>query len=141
MGEFMKKIITAIILIFSIFLFTGCQNNSINEISYTEFKNKIESKDSFILYIGSASCHNCTEFSPKLEEVINEYKIDNVYYIDLDTFSKEEQNEFNKIINVAGTPNVVFINKGEEGSSFNRINGNVSKEKIIERLKSNDYIK
>lgn len=123
------------------FIFTGCQSYKVKEIGYEEFKTLIENNETFILYIGSASCHNCTSFSPKFESVIEEYEIDNAYYIDLDSLSDDDKSAFNKTINVSGTPNVVFITDGEEQSSFNRINGDVSKDKIIERLKSNDYIK
>ena len=124
-----------------VFLICGCSNVKVEEISYDKFDSLIKNSESFILYIGSASCHNCTEFGPKFEEVIKENNIKNVYYIDLDGLSDEDRKNFNRTINVTGTPTVVFINDGEEESSFNRINGSVSKEKIVQRLKANDYIK
>ena len=122
-------------------IFNGCQSYKVKEINFKQFNEFVENRKTFILYIGSTSCHNCVSFSPKFESVVKEYKIDNAYYIDLDSFNEADKSSFNKIINVAGTPNVVFITNGEEQSSFNRINGDVSKDKIIERLKSNDYIK
>lgn len=139
----MKKYLKALSVIFIMitFFISGCSKGVIGEIDYKKFNNLISDKKDFILYIGSATCHNCTEFSPKFEKVIEENNISNVYYIDLDKLNKEEKNNFNKIINITGTPTVVFINNGEEESSFNRINGNVDEEKIIKRLKANDYIK
>jgi len=119
----------------------GCSNASIKKIDYKKFNNLIEKQESFILYIGSASCSNCTEFSPKFENVIKENNISDTYYIDLDEFSDDEKKSLNKVVNITGTPTVVFITDGEEESSFNRINGNVNKDKIITRLKANDYIK
>lgn len=129
------------VFIFISFLISGCSKSSINEIDYKKFNDLINQKKNFILYIGSTSCHNCNEFKPKLESVANENNISNIYYIDLDKLSTNEKNNFNKVINITGTPTVVFIANGEEQSSFNRINGNVDKEKIIKRLKANDYIK
>lgn len=135
----MKKIFRIlIILCFS--CITGCSNN-IKEINYNEVNSLIKNKETFILYIGSASCSNCVEFEPKFNSVIKEYNIKNAKYIDLDNFDDDEKNNLNKIINISGTPTVVFIKNGEEESMTNRINGNVSKEKIISRLKANEYIK
>lgn len=136
----MKKILIIILCIVPLFLITGC-SSKLNEINYKKFENLVNEKKNFIIYVGSADCHNCTEFSPKFERIIKEYKISNVYYVDLSKFNDEEKNSFNKIINVSGTPTVAFIKNGEEESSFNRINGNVSEEKIKSRLKSNNYIK
>lgn len=136
----MKKNIILVFLILIGLFVVGCSNESIRKINYKEFNNLIKEQETFILYIGSASCSNCTEFSPKFESVIEENNISNVYYVDLDTLSDEEKSSFNKVINITGTPTVVFVTDGEEKSGFNRINGNVSKEKITQRLKSNDYI-
>ena len=135
----MKKFLKTICLLLVIFL-TGCSSYSVKEIGYKEYVKMVNNKKDFIIYIGSASCHNCTSFGPKLENVIENYKINNVYYIDLDNLSEREKTDFNKSLNVSGTPTVAFIKNGVEASSFNRINGDVSEEKIISRLKSNDYI-
>lgn len=136
----MKNIFKIIVAICVIFI-SGCSMNTIKEINYKDFNKLIENKETFILYIGSTSCHNCVDFGPKFEEILKENNIKNAKYIDLDKFSDEDKNKLNKIVNVSGTPTVVFIKNGQEESMTNRINGNVSKEKIISRLKSNDYIK
>ena len=136
----MKKILKALVLIISILLITGCDGNSVKEIGYDEFDKMISSRKDFIIYVGSETCENCKEFSPKFNNIIKEYNIEDVYYVDLDKFSDDEKSKLNKIINISGTPTVAFIDDGVEESSFNRITGNVSEEKIISRLKSNDYI-
>lgn len=137
----MKKFLKILSVILGVFILCGCSNSGVEEINYKEFDSLIEDKQSFILYIGSASCSNCTEFGPKFERVIEENNISDVYYIDLDELSDDEKSSFNKVVNITGTPTVVFITDGKEESSFNRINGNVSKEKIKTRLEANDYIK
>ena len=136
----MKKIFKMLILTMSILFVTSCSNQSIKEIDYNEFNKMINKQKDFIIYVGSATCSNCEEFSPKFENVVKKYDIEDVYYIDLDKFSDEEKSKLNKIINISGTPTVAFIDDGTEESSFNRITGNVTEEKIISRLKSNDYI-
>lgn len=137
----MKKYLKKLVVIIVMFIICGCSSAGVKEINYNEFNNLIKEKESFILYIGSASCSNCIEFGPKFESVIEENNISDTYYIDLDELSEEDKKAFNKVVNITGTPTVVFITNGEEESGFNRINGNVSKEKIITRLKTNDYIK
>ena len=136
----MKKLLKIFVLITSVFLITGCGGNSVKEISYSDFDKMINNHEDFIIYVGSATCENCKEFSPKFNNIIKEYNIEDVYYVDLDKFSDDEKSKLNKIINISGTPTVAFIDDGTEESSFNRITGNVSEEKIISRLKSNDYI-
>ena len=55
-----------------------------------------------------------------------------------------ENNEFNKLnekFSVSGTPTIMFITKGDEETTLNRIVGDTSKEKTIEKFKVNGYIK
>lgn len=137
----MKKYLKIIFMMFSLFIISGCSNAKVIDIGYNKFDSLIKEKQNFILYIGSTSCDNCTLFEPKFESVVKKYNISNVYHISIDKLSDDERNEFYKIINITGTPTVAFIKDGEEKSSYNRIVGNVSKDKIINRLKSNDYIK
>lgn len=137
----MKKILTIFICFICLFIFTGCSNSNLEKIDYSEFTKLMNNKSTFILYIGSTTCHNCESFSPKFEEVINDYNISNVKYIEIDKLNDDDKTNFNTTINVSGTPTVVFIEDGEEKSMTNRINGNVDKEKIISRFKSNGYIK
>jgi len=137
----MVKYLKIITIILTIFIICGCSNQNVYQINYKEFNNLINNQENFILYIGSGTCINCTEFKPKFESIIKKNKISDAYYIDLDEFSDEEKKSFYKVINITGTPTVIFITDGEEKSSFNRINGNVTEEKIITRLKANGYIK
>ena len=136
----MKKTFTILFILCFIFI-TGCSNNNMSKVNYKEFNKLLENNETFVLYIGSASCSNCLEFEPKFEKVLKDNNIQNVKYIDLDELNDEEKKKKKKKINVSGTPTVIFVNNGQEESMTNRINGNVSKEKIISRLKSNNYIK
>ncbi len=122
------------------FYITACGNN-ISSIEYKDLIKKFDNKETFILYIGSSECSQCKSFSPKFETVITDYNIKDVYELDLSKLSDKDKLKFNTFVNVSGTPNVVFITKGEEANSFNRINGNISTPRIIERLKANNIIK
>ena len=137
----LKKILCAFIMILGLFFLTGCNDYKLNHINYKTLTSMLEKEDTFILYVGSTSCINCTKFIPKLKEVILENKLDTVMYVDLDKFSTKDKEKFLNDFSISGTPTVVFITKGKETSTANRIDGNVTKKKIIERFESNGYIK
>lgn len=110
-----------------------------NEIKYKEVIEKIENDESFILVVSQTTCSHCTSYKPKIEKVANKYKI-NIYYIDVDLLSEEEDKEFSSYISYDGTPATIFIKNGEETSVATRINGDASTEKIERKLKSNGFI-
>ena len=138
-----------IILCLTIFLlFTGCTSSkstkSYIEINYTELNQKLENKDTFALYIGSATCTHCQELKPILEKVITDYDLE-IYYIDLNKFdlkNEEERTQYNDVwdsASLTGTPTIVFITEGKI-NLFPRIIGTVSETTLISQLKSAGYI-
>ena len=131
----MKLIKKVIICIAIVFLISACNSSSSNiiDISSDDLKQKINNKETFILYIGNDNCSHCISYKPVLESVLKKYKI-KIYHLDN---TKYEINDFN----IEGTPTVLFVEKGEEETTLNRINGEISKEKTIEILKENGYIK
>ena len=54
--------------------------------------------------------------------------------------SEEERTQFKEYFSYDATPTTIFVKDGVEATSANRINGNVSEEKIISKLKSNGFI-
>ena len=82
----------------------------LKELKYDQVIEKVENKDSFVLLLSQTTCSHCMDFKPKLAKVAKEYKVE------------------------------VFVIDGEEKTAANRINGDVSKEKIISKLKSNGFI-
>lgn len=139
----MKKknfIFIGIIIIFLLILLFLSINNSkgnLIELSYNDIKGKIENKENFVLCISRTTCSHCADYKPKLKEVAKENNI-NIYYIDVDKYDEEE---FSNLISFDGsTPTTIFIKNGEEETTSNRINGDVSKSKIIEKLKSNGFV-
>lgn len=137
----MKNIKILSILLLMLLIFTGCNQKEkyLIEISYDEFKEKIENKETFFVEIMQDSCSYCQLFTPKLEEVLTEYKITG-YKLNISTMSEEEYNEFSLAFGKDGTPTTIFLTDGKELSKMQRIQGNVSKQKIITKLKGNGYI-
>lgn len=134
----MKKIYLFLILVFGCFLFTGCSN--IKEINLKHLQEKLNNKDTFILEVMRTNCSHCKTFGPKFNKVLKQNKL-KAYKIDIEKMSEKEKSTFDGIIYVAGTPNVVFIKNGKEMERYTRIDGDVSKSKIEEKLKDAGFIK
>lgn len=133
----MRKLL---ILIIALFMLAGCGNKTYDEISYDELNKMLEEKQNFILFIGSDTCSACSVYKGTLNDVIEEYGTD-VKYIDLAQLSNAEESALVSKFPITGTPTTVFITKGEEKNTHNRIVGSAKKSKIIEEFKENGYIK
>ncbi len=133
--------IALISLILLIVLYNYFNRSRLYELNVDNVIEKINNKDSFILCISATYCEHCKEYKPKLEDISQKYELD-IYYIDFDKYSENEQQLFRNYISFDGsTPVTLFIKNGEEETTVNRINGNVSKDKIISKFKSNGFIK
>lgn len=134
-------LIAAIIITILIILFLAIgksKEGNLLELNLNNLKEKMENKETFVLCISKTTCSHCNDYKPKLKSIANEYNID-IYYIDVDKYNEEE---FSNLISFDGsTPTTIFIKNGDEETTSNRINGDVSKSKIIDKLKSNDFIK
>ena len=124
-------------LLFINYINTPKEGNLIS-IKYKEIKEKINNKDSFILVVSQSTCSHCASYNPKLELIAKDYGID-IYYIDYDKDSSKE--EFLVDFDLDGsTPITLFINDGKEKSLLNRLEGDISKEKAIEKFKKMGFI-
>lgn len=139
MKKILKKILFMVILVLSL---TGCGNKikTYEEISYKQFVQKIENKDSFILFIGAESCQHCSMYKNTINKIVENYQV-KIYHIDMDKLSETEYSKFKTYINFSGTPTTAFIYDGKEENTYNRISGNKSYDKVKERLIKEGYIK
>lgn len=135
----MKKYLKLGILLLTLFFITGCSNNYLEEITYNEYKELVKNKETFILEIMRTDCSACINFKPKIESVANEYKIE-VKYINTDNLTNEENDNLFLDTGISGTPTVIFYNDGVEITKSSRINGSVSKDRIISKFKANGFI-
>lgn len=133
---FIGAIILFLLIIFWLII-SNINKTELTEITYDQLVTKINNKDSFVLCISRTTCSHCNDYKPKLNEVAKENGI-TIYYIDVDKYDEEE---FSNLISFDGsTPTTIFVKNGEEETTSNRINGDVTKSKIIEKLKSNGFI-
>lgn len=141
----MKKIkyLISICLVLCLMLVTGCKKErpAYIEITYDEFKQKIENKESFPLFVGSSECSHCDDYKITLGELTKNYDID-IYYLDVAKMDKDSYYEFLTYVNFGGsTPTTVFITNGVEETVYNRINGALSYSKVEKKFEKAGYIK
>ncbi len=138
------KFLKYLVLVFSILiLFTGCEQNSngyLKDLSFKELQNKIDNKEEFFFVVTQDGCSHCENFLPVLEKVLNEYKVVG-YNLNTTNMSEDENKKFDELFDVGGTPTTIFIKDGTEVSLLQRINGETTDTKLIQRLKNNGYIK
>lgn len=135
----MKKIKYLLLVLLVGVIFTGCGKNNLKTISFNELNKKLENGESFFFEVVQDGCSHCANFTPKLKEVLNEYDVIG-YQLNLTDLTEENYKTFNSMFDVDGTPTTIFIVNGKEVSLLQRIDGDVSKEKIISKLKTNKYI-
>ena len=135
-----KKFFVFGLIIMFLITVSGCSKQSYVEITYDEFKEKIENKDSFALFVGSNQCSHCDDYKITLKKFIKDYQV-TVYYIDVAKMQTSELNEFKTVINFSATPTTVFITDGAEKTVYNRIVGALSYSKIEAKFKQAGYIK
>lgn len=139
-----KNIIICIILLiigFSIGYSIFTIDNNLVKLNYNEIIEKLDNKETFILCISRTTCIHCNNYKPKLKKVASKYNI-KIYYTNVDNYTKKELEDFSSRISFDGsTPVTLFIKDGEEKTTATRIEGDVSVNKIIDKLKKNSFIK
>lgn len=136
----MKRIRLVIGLFFILFLLSGCSSKSgINQINFDKYQTLIDDNKSFAIEIMSSSCSHCESLKPKLESVVDDYKIE-LYQLDVSKINDDEYDKLKSLIGKVSTPQIIFYVDGEENSSATRIFGDVSTDKLIEKFKENGYI-
>ena len=136
------KYLKYLFVICCLFLFfTGCEKNDsyLKELSYKELNDKIEAKEKFFFMITQDGCSHCENFIPVVEKVLNDKKVVG-YNFNLSNLSDSDRDEFDKLFDVDGTPTTIFIENGTEVSLLQRINGEATEDKLIQKLKNNGYL-
>lgn len=138
---FYLSIILLLVIVFILIMNKNTNKSKLYELNVNEVIEKIENKENFILCVSQTTCSHCNSYKPKLEQVSKKYDIE-IFYIDIDKYNEEERNLFQNNVSFDGaTPITIFFKDGYETTTSNRISGNVSTEKIIEKFKKNNFIK
>lgn len=145
----MKKkkflVIFSIILVVAITVILICNNlyfdnRNFIKLSYDEILEKVNSKEDFVLCVSASECTHCKSYKPKLKKISKDYDI-KIYYTDIDKFDEKDYDEFKyKFSFDGGTPTTIFFKEGTEKTTATRIEGDISIEKTIDKLKKNGFI-
>lgn len=135
----MKRFSKLFLIITLVLMTTGCGNKYLKEISYSEYHKLLDNKETFILEIMKTDCPYCEKLEPKLKEVANKYQIE-IKVINTANLSKDDVDKLYAETGISGTPTILFYNDGVEETTASRINGNVTEEKLISKLKDNGII-
>ena len=148
----MKKII---LMLISLFLITGCGNNSVFkkyegvnksnekhtttiELTYDEYEAKIKNKDSFVLLMWQTGCSHCISFEPTLNKIITYYNLE-IYSINLKNVSEEQYSKIENKTFITGTPTTVVFKDGI--TQTKKLVGDRDTEAVLEFLSKFNYLK
>lgn len=148
----MKKII---LMLTSLFLITGCGNNSVFknyevvnkssekhtttiELTYDEYETKIKNKDSFVLLMWQTGCSHCISFEPTLNKIISYYNLE-IYSINLANISEDEYSKIENKTYITGTPTTVVFKDGV--TQTKKLIGDRDTETVLEFLARYNYLK
>ena len=153
MGDKMKRVLIALACIF---MFTGCTKSykgyvvnkdfkeknvkTYQNISFDEYKKKIDNKETFLLFVWQEGCTHCESFKPTFENVISNMDL-KVYGIDLKSLSEDEYKVFKNKTFVTGTPSLVFISEGTFLGDEYKLVGNRSEDELLDFLNDINVIK
>lgn len=130
----MKKLVAILLAVLVVLGLSGCQKyKTYTEISYTQLKEKMEAKDTFVLVVGAAHCSACKEYKVNMEDVIKDKQIE-VFYIDMDKLTEEEDTKLYSEFVVTSTPTTIFFKEGEQTRVIDRIVGAADYDKIVKQL-------
>ncbi len=123
----MKKIFFSLIL-FTIIL-TGCSKSKLLSINLDELNDKLNKKESFILYFSPDD----SNLEKTLNKVLEENNLEG-YKIDTSKISNEEKNKLELQI-AYEEPSIAFIIEGKDPSKLSHITSeNISSKEILNRL-------
>lgn len=118
---------------------TNDKYENLEEISVAEFLEKVNHKESFIVLFSQPKCGHCIAFKPVFNQVLKDNNI-KAYDVNVYNLPTLERESLYSVVKISGTPTTLFFEDGEENINY-RMVGNLSSEKIIQKLTSAGYIK
>lgn len=142
-------IISAVIIVLTVIIcaaiwfigkgFNKTEYPYIHELTFNELESKLNNQDSFVLIITQTGCSHCEAYLPVIQNVSDKYKVD-FYVLNRTNISDEERTKLKNIANISGTPTTLFYTSGEEKSALNRLVGQATEYRLVEKLTSEGYI-
>ena len=108
----------------------------VEEITYSEFKEKVNGDKKSVILVGRNDCSHCISFKPVITKVAEEYDF-TVYYIN--TNNIKEESDFNALwdfLGANGTPTTAVV---AEGKLVAMHEGEMTRSDLIAFLKANYF--
>ena len=108
----------------------------VEEITYSEFKSRVDKKDKSVILVGRNDCSHCVSFKPVITKVAEEYDF-KVYYINTNTIDNET--DFNALwdfLGANGTPTTAIV---ADGKLVAMHEGEMTRSDLIAFLKANYF--
>jgi predicted bacteriocin transport accessory protein len=116
--------------------------NVIDSITVSNFREMVKNNKEFIVYVGRPTCGDCTEFEPKLIEMLEDKKLqDTILYLNVAQIRKNEDdwNHFKEEFGIQYTPTIAKFDNGnivdkvnwtpEEGTDLEKFDSFLNKYK------------
>lgn len=107
----------------------------LQQLTYAEYQAKIDNNEEFVVILERATCSHCITYLPVAESFAKDNGVP-MYYVDTDTFTSDDWNNFDKSIsfikkanNNWGTPTTV-VQAGYETVGY--IEGSTTADKLLE---------
>ena len=131
----MRKFSHILLVLVVALLLVGCKSNNVKSISYDSFKEKIEKKESMILFFGENETLETT-----LNNVLNKYDL-KAYRIKISNLNNDEINELRGIIDY-DQDSICFIVDGSNPTVLTNITDEyITETKLETVLKNLGFIK
>ena len=131
----MRKFSHILLVLVVALLLVGCKSNNVKSISYDSFKEKIEKKESMILFFGESETLETT-----LNNVLNKYDL-KAYKIKISNLNNDEINELRGIIDY-DQDSICFIVDGSNPTVLTNITDEyITETKLETVLKNLGFIK
>lgn len=131
----MKKRYFLLIMIFTLLL-TACSSSKLSSINYNELKEKLDNKESFVLYLSSKD----DTLEETLNKVLEEYNF-TAYKINTDKLNDEDKLSLKLKFDYAD-PSIIFIIDGKDPTKLSHVSdSSIRKNSLIARLKDMNFIK
>lgn len=111
------------------------KNIKIDFIDFEEFKQLVKQDNKFILMASSIQCEFCQEIVPNFIKLMEENKLDHLYFIKFDELKPEERDLVAKKFDQAVLPTILFYKNG----NISQFQGEFKLEELSEKIE--EFIK
>lgn len=115
-----------------------------NTLTVDSFIDKIKTGETMCVYIGRASCNDCSLFEKILKDIVDKYCFRvNAYYVSVEQYRRsniERWEKFKKEHHFTQTPVFLFYKNNKLIDSIEWNSNGISEKELVKWLKNNDVI-